>query len=713
MNDVYSLVAWIVLLPFLGFLLQALTGKIVMDALGKRAGRVVMGTLAVLPVLGAFLIAVLITAQMVQSPAEGRTAVVTLFDWVTLQSISIPFELRVDPLSMVMTLVVTGVGALIHIYATGYMAEDRDFTRFFTYLNLFITMMQILVLGNNLPMLFIGWEGVGLCSYLLIGFWYKDIKNSKAANKAFIVNRIGDLGLLIGMFLLVVLISGARERLGIEDTRWLSFDVLLPHAQELLASHPTLAFWAAVCLFIGAMGKSAQFPLYVWLPDAMAGPTPVSALIHAATMVTSGVYLLNRMHPVFDAAPAAMALVTAVGVLTALIGALIAFGQTDIKKVLAYSTVSQLGFMFIACGVGAYWAGIFHVVTHAFFKALLFLGSGAVIYAMAHEQDMRLYGNLKKHIKVTFGVMFVGWAAIVGVPFLFAGFWSKEAVLAAAVNSYGAVGQVAGWVGFGVAMLTAAYMTRMMMLTFAGGKEQWRLAPAHAHHHDYEHSHAHGHHHSHSHEDDVHGFYYTDAEMARRAQLEDHEHHHALEASHKPKEVPVVMWAPLVVLAVLSTGVSGFWLNGVLKDWLYPDAVTVPKAIPLAVLIGVSIVVATLGILYGYLAYRKGLPASEGWDMAKWHPFRRAARAQFGFDDVATWVGLTGGGWFAKLCALLDDILIDGVVRVTAGVPALLSRAASAMQTGLLRAYALLMWLGIAGFIFYFLYMLQFAGGAP
>ncbi|MFN7402547.1 MAG: NADH-quinone oxidoreductase subunit L, partial [Armatimonadota bacterium] len=430
----YKLIWWVFALPLFGSLFQALGGKIVVDTFGPKLGRRICGALGVAPIALAFLIALPMTLQLMRQPESERAVVLTLFEWISTQAISIPFEFRVDPLSMTMVLVITGIGSLIHLYSIGYMSEEPDFPRFFTYLNLFIALMLVLVLGNNLAMLFIGWEGVGLCSYLLIGFWYKDLKNSAAANKAFIVNRIGDVGLTLGMFWLVVLAAQNKDALGIVDSRWLSYDVLLPQIGQLLASKPFDATMIALLLFVGACGKSAQFPLFVWLPDAMAGPTPVSALIHAATMVTSGIVLLNRTQEIFLASPFAMNVVALVGAATAVLGAGIAFGHTDIKKVLAYSTVSQLGFMFIACGVGAFYAGMFHVITHAFFKALLFLGSGAVIHAMAHDQDMRNYGRLQKYLPITYLTMGIGWAAIAGVPFLFSGFWSKEAVLYNALN---------------------------------------------------------------------------------------------------------------------------------------------------------------------------------------------------------------------------------------------------------------------------------------
>ncbi|MDX2064993.1 MAG: NADH-quinone oxidoreductase subunit L, partial [Fimbriimonadaceae bacterium] len=335
----------VILLPLAGFLINGV--------FGARLPKSLVGTIAFVAVALAFGIGAYATTKVASLP-HGEAAIISGPDWIHVLGLRIPFELIADPLSMTMVLIITGIGALIHLYATAYMAEDKDFARFFAYLNLFVVAMLILVLGNNLPLLFIGWEGVGLCSYLLIGFWYRDTENTKAANKAFIVNRIGDWSLMLGLFLIVVAVADAN--IAVPDGRWLSYDVILPALQTALSKNPVLATAIGLLLFGGAAGKSAQFPLYVWLPDAMAGPTPVSALIHAATMVTSGVVLLNRMNVVFQLSPVASAVVCAVGAFTALFAAAIAFGQTDIKKVLAYSTVSQLGFMFIACGAGAYWA---------------------------------------------------------------------------------------------------------------------------------------------------------------------------------------------------------------------------------------------------------------------------------------------------------------------------------------------------------------------
>ncbi|MCW5936582.1 MAG: NADH-quinone oxidoreductase subunit L [Fimbriimonadaceae bacterium] len=722
MSPDFSNVSLVILFPFLGFLVQALFGKAIIDTLGTKIGRTVCGALAVLPIFASFLIGLGLTGQLANLGEESRSAIVTFFDWITLKSISIPFELRVDPLSMTMVLIITGIGSLIHLYAMGYMSDERDYARFFTYMNLFVTAMLILVLGNNLVLTFMGWEGVGLCSYLLIGFWYKDVANSKAANKAFIVNRIGDWGFTLGMFGIVVLMAANRGSLGITDSRWLSFDIILPYAHQILENHPAWATGIALLLFVGAMGKSAQYPLAIWLPDAMAGPTPVSALIHAATMVTSGIYLLTRMSEWFVASPLAMAVVAGVGALTALIGAITAFGQTDIKKVLAYSTVSQLGYMFIGCGVGAFYAGMFHVVTHAFFKALLFLGAGAVIHAMAHDQDMRNYGGLWKKVPITFWTMVAGWGAIAGIPWLFSGFWSKEAILGTAVNSenpYGfaglTVGAWAGWVGFGVAFLTACYMTRMMILTFAGKEQRWRIAHAVEHaHDDHGHAHAADHHEDHAGHELSPIFFASTAEAEAEQLALQEDHHHHLDEHHEPHEVPPVMWMPLVVLAIFSLGWFGYLLyespQFSLEHWLGfahghgEEGHHGPVSHTTLLLI--SAVTSLGGIALAFALYWKKLPEREGWDMAKWNPVQRFVGGR-GID--ITGFSLSVGNMLGSLSKAFDatiDFVVNGVGMVSKG----LGGVGRLVQTGYVRAYALLMQIGVILLVGYVILTIMMRG---
>lgn len=397
-------------LPLLGALLNGLVGS----RIGKRA----VGLIGCLTIALSFLFAVGVFASLISLPPANRSIVIDLFSWISSGSLQIDFSFLIDPLSVLMTLVVTGVGFLIHIYSAGYMNSDRAYWRYFSFLNLFVFFMLVLVMSADYLVMFLGWEGVGLCSYLLIGFWYEKKSAADAGKKAFIVNRVGDFGFILGIFLLI-------WSLAEQGPLALKFDVVFNNVQNL---EPARLTTITMLLFIGAVGKSAQFPLHVWLPDAMEGPTPVSALIHAATMVTAGVYMVARNSVLFSLAPITGEVVAAVGIFTAFFAATIGLVQNDIKRVLAYSTVSQLGFMFVAVGVGAYSAGIFHLMTHAFFKALLFLGSGSVIHAMAGGQDMRKMGGLFHHMKITAVTFILGAVAIAGVP-PFSGFWSKDEIL--------------------------------------------------------------------------------------------------------------------------------------------------------------------------------------------------------------------------------------------------------------------------------------------
>ncbi|HEX9001614.1 MAG TPA: NADH-quinone oxidoreductase subunit L [Blastocatellia bacterium] len=501
---------WITLAPLIGAILNAF--------LGKRLGEKFVRINAPFWIAVSAVLAFLSFNELIHRPADAdgvRRVTEHFFTWISVGEFRADFAYLLDPLSGIYILFITGVGLLIHIYATGYMHGDPGYYRFFTYLNLFMFMMLTLVLADNLLLLFVGWEGVGLCSYLLIGYYIRKKEAGDAAKKAFVVNRIGDFGYMIGMFLIFV------------TFKTISF---VPKGDvasflEQAKSIPVEAFGVfgvmtgiSLLLFVGATGKSAQIPLFVWLPDAMAGPTPVSALIHAATMVTAGVYLTARCSWVVVKSPTALMVIAVIGAATAIFAATIGLAQNDIKKVLAYSTVSQLGYMFLACGVGAFIAGIFHVMTHAFFKALLFLGSGSVIHGMHEEQDIRKMGGLKKYMPVTFATMFVGWLAISGVPLL-AGFFSKDEILWKTWSTEAlphGLGKVLWGVAALTALLTAIYMTRMMVLTF-WGKE--RFGKGHDDHH------AHG-----------------------------HDAHDAHGGHGKPHESPWVMTLPLIILAVLSIG---------------------------------------------------------------------------------------------------------------------------------------------------------------
>ncbi len=401
-------------------------------------------------ILASFVVSLGIFFEVKSASFQGPL-VVKLFDFIQSGSLNIHFAFQVDALSSLFLLIITGIGFLIHVYSTSYMGHDEGMVKYFAYLNLFVFSMLLLVLGANYLIMFIGWEGVGLCSYLLIGFWFKNRDYTNAAKKAFVMNRIGDLGFLVGMLLILV---------NYGTLSYQEFFSKLPAAHTETSS---MYNWIAFCLFIGAMGKSAQIPLYTWLPDAMAGPTPVSALIHAATMVTAGIYMIARSNALYDLAPVALNIVAVIGLATALLAATIALYQNDIKKVLAYSTVSQLGFMFLALGVGAYTTGVFHVMTHAFFKALLFLGAGSVIHAMGGEQDIKNMGGLRKKLPITYITFLIGVLAIAGFPFT-SGFVSKDEILLAVYEH----NKVYFYLAAFAAVLTAIYMFRLLMLVFMG-----------------------------------------------------------------------------------------------------------------------------------------------------------------------------------------------------------------------------------------------------
>ncbi|MHA4809571.1 NADH-quinone oxidoreductase subunit L [Flavitalea flava] len=451
MNNIISLVWLVPLLPLAGFLINGLLRNSLSKSLSGIIGSGV--------ILASFILSLLIFGQVRQ---EGfQPAIINLFDFINVGSLKIPFAFQVDQLSILFLLIITGVGFLIHLYSTAYMHEEEPphYARYFAYLNLFVFSMLLLILGANYVIMFIGWEGVGLCSYLLIGYWFKNIDFGNAAKKAFIMNRIGDLGFLIAVFMMI------------SNFGSVTFGEVFAKVQT--TPIPVLTA-ITLLLFVGATGKSAQIPLYTWLPDAMAGPTPVSALIHAATMVTAGIYMIARSNILYTLTPITQTVVAGIGLATALFAATIALKQNDIKKVLAYSTVSQLGYMFLGLGVGAYTGAVFHVMTHAFFKALLFLGAGSVIHAMHHEQDIRKMGGLRSHLKITHATFLIGCIAIAGIP-PFSGFFSKDEILAAAYGK----SPVYFIIGVITALLTAFYMFRLYAMTFLG---KFRGTNEQAHH---------------------------------------------------------------------------------------------------------------------------------------------------------------------------------------------------------------------------------------
>src|SRR5579871_3604885 len=530
-----------------------LAGAAINGFLGKKSSRTAVTTVGLFfsGAALAWALTVALRFSSIELPYQEYLA-----HWIRSGNFTVDFAFYLDQLSLVMLLVVTGVGFLIHIYSVGYMWDDPSYYRFFTYLNLFMFFMLTLVLANNYLMMFIGWEGVGLASYLLIGFWFTKDSAASAGKKAFIVNRIGDFGFLIGIFLII-------QHFGSLDFTKV-FAQVQPMAPE--TSGAGLLTAIGILLMVGACGKSAQIPLYVWLPDAMEGPTPVSALIHAATMVTAGVYMVSRSHVIFERAPIALTVVAVIGTLTAFFAATIGITQTDIKKVLAYSTVSQLGYMFMACGAGAFSAGIFHLMTHAFFKGLLFLGAGSVIHSVGGEQDMRKMGGLKTYIPTTFATMLIATLAIAGIPPL-AGFWSKDEILWKAYQA----NPVYWVIGVITAFMTSFYMFRLLFMTFWGDYKGIQVD---------DHGHAHA---SHGHSDHGHG---------------------------EPHESPWVMLGPLVVLAVLSFFGGFVGLHGGFEHFLdpvfgseFPKAVTEGNGNTEWLLMGISVLFAFAGLILAYVLY--------------------------------------------------------------------------------------------------------------
>ncbi len=632
-----------VLLPLIGFLVNGIFGsKIKSEKLIGIIGSSVVG-ISFLIALGAFF-------ETLAFPIDQRQEIVSLFSWMVVGNLDVSFAYQVDQLSLVMALVVTGVGFLIHVYSIGYMHGDKGFWRFFAYLNLFIFAMMNLILADNFVLLFLGWEGVGLCSYLLIGFWY-DRKFEKstvadASKKAFIVNRIGDFGFLLGMFLIYMTFGSLN--FNEVFSRAVSFEV------------PTYVFgFIAIFLFIGATGKSAQIPLFVWLPDAMAGPTPVSALIHAATMVTAGVYMVARTAIIYASAPEIMMVVAVIGALTAFFAATIGIVQNDIKKVLAYSTVSQLGYMFLAMGVGAFSAGIFHVMTHAFFKALLFLGAGSVIHAMHEDQDIQRYGGLKKYMPRTYLTFLIAALAISGIPPL-SGFFSKDEIL---WYSYANGGLFFWIIGAGTAMMTAFYMFRLYILTFEG-KERF-----------------------------------------------GHDKH--------PHESPSVMTIPLMVLALLSV-IGGFigipevfsgehgnqfhnWLAPIFKDADRKLAsFSMHSHTEEIILMVLSVAFAVGAILFARYVYLKN-PAIASNTAQRFKGLYNLLWNKYFVDEaydaaVVNPILQTSRSFLWKIA---DNKIIDGVVNGSAKIIDVVSLNIRKLQTGVAQFYALVMVIGIVAAFFW------------
>ena len=640
---------WIPLLPLLGFLFNGI-GWIL---LREKLPRTVVNWVACLTVAGGFLLSVQGFFDLMSLPV-GSYLHQEIFDWVVVGDLSAPFGLVLDRLSAVMCLVVTGVGGLIHLYSTGYMGHDHAFARYFAYLNLFTFAMLILVMAANILLMFVGWEGVGLCSYLLIGFWYEDEQKAIAGQKAFIVNRIGDFGFLIGIFTLF-LFTGQLDFYGMRA--WMADPLNAEFLTKGTLLGVSIATFIGIALFVGATGKSAQIPLYVWLPDAMAGPTPVSALIHAATMVTAGVYMIGRMSFLYVLTPEALAIVAGIGIATAIFSATIGLTQNDIKKVLAYSTVSQLGYMFAAMGVGAFAAGIFHLTTHAFFKALLFLGAGSVIHGLSGEQDMRKMGGLSSKMPITFMTMLAAWLAIAGI-FPFAGFVSKDEILWKAFSNsvhettFNTAVYVVGLVAAG---LTAIYMTRLMMMTF----------------------------------------------MTKSRMEHDVEHH--------VHESPWTMALPLVLLAVLS--VLGGLLNwpkalggsALFEHWLEPmwpglheaGAHAFSHALEYG-LMALSVGIAATAIVVVFFLYRSHTDKIKAL-AENMHLLYEASLNKYWVDEIYKALIIEPLKRLSDkvLFRFVDVGIVDGAVNGVGSVTKLWAELWKRMQSGQVQTYALYMVFGV------------------
>ena len=639
---------WIVIAPLCGAAINGLAGA----WLQKRFGKHAVTAVALVPIAISFVLALTAFRQLLGLEPEHRFLLDQVSKWIHIGHLKVDMAFWSDPLSSMMTLVITGIGGLIHLYSVGYMSEEPSYWRYFTYLNLFTAAMLTLVLGDSLLTLFVGWEGVGLCSYALIGFWHKEWANASAGSKAFIVNRVGDFGFVLGMFGLFWALDETGQ--GTLVFRELAERVHLLNGQTIAGM--AAATFITLMMFVGATGKSAQIPLYVWLPDAMAGPTPVSALIHAATMVTAGVYMICRLNFLFDMAPTTLHVVAAVGTLTAFFAATIGVAQWDIKKVLAYSTVSQLGFMFLAMGVGAYTTGVFHLFTHAFFKACLFLGSGSVIHALHHEQDMRNMGGLKKYMPITFWTFLLATLALCGIP-PFAGFFSKDEILWKAFSS--PLGSPVLWaIGTLTAGFTAFYMFRQVFLVFYG---------------DYRGGHAaHGHDAAHAH-DAGHG-------------------HHG-----DPHESPSLMTIPLVLLA-LGSVLVGFLnvpgaLGGILLAWLMYRRKSIDPS--------------TFSEAWGggpYRAVYNKYWVDELYDATVVRGTLALSRLLSTFDRVVVDGLVNGAGWLVRQISVFegafDRVVVDGLVNLVGSTSLALGNRARELQTGHIYSYLYAIVIGVVVVMF-------------
>jgi NADH-quinone oxidoreductase subunit L len=641
----------ILLSPLIGFFINGVVIPLKLKGFARTSADTA-GGVATFFIGMSFVMAVICFMMLKGSESHAPSIMTYCYDWFNFGGLNIPFELRIDKLSGILVMIITGIGTLIHLYSISYMHDEEGVGRYFSYLNLFCFNMLLLVMGANLPLLFFGWEGVGLCSYLLIGFWYTDTEKANAGKKAFIVNRIGDLGFLVGMFLIF------RE-LGTLDL--MQINELVKNPEVVARLMPSVTF-ICLSLFVGATGKSAQLPLYVWLPDAMSGPTPVSALIHAATMVTAGVYMIARLNPLFELSSVALSVIAHTGAITALFAGTIAIAQTDIKKVLAYSTVSQLGFMFLACGVGAYQTAVFHLMTHAFFKALLFLGSGSVIHACSGEQDMTKMGGLKKYLPHTHFTMMIGSLAISGIPF-FSGFFSKDEILYSAIALPHGISYLYV-VGVLTAVLTAFYTGRMMSLTFYGNERMSHDVKHHLH------------------------------------------------------ESPGLMTFPLYVLAFLAAFGGFLGMPHLLGDYLghmphflshWLDPVVPSKHMPL---VGIKLpihegVVMALSSVLGIIAYFGGVAIFKKVFFVKdlmggLNGIHKVLANKYYVDELYNIIVVTPIKKISAFSsAVLDKLMIDGAINGIGRGVRRVGTGLRVFQTGDLQTYGLMMLFGIIAIVFF------------
>ncbi|MFZ6870827.1 NADH-quinone oxidoreductase subunit L [Undibacterium sp. Di27W] len=673
------------LAPLVG---SAIAGLLGTKFFGNVVGRKVSHTVTILGVL----IALIISCMTLSAVLDGATYNETLYQWMKVGNMKLEVGFMVDSLTAMMMCVVTFVSLMVHIYTIGYMAEDEGYNRFFSYISLFTFAMLMLVMSNNFLQLFFGWEAVGLVSYLLIGFWYTKPTAIYANMKAFLVNRVGDFGFILGIGLLVAN-TGSMNYVEVFAKKNELAAMLLPHTDWMLITV------ACICLFIGAMGKSAQFPLHVWLPDSMEGPTPISALIHAATMVTAGIFMVSRMSPLFELSDTALSFILVIGAITALFMGFMGIIQNDIKRVVAYSTLSQLGYMTVALGASAYSVAVFHLMTHAFFKALLFLGAGSVIIGMHHDQDIRNMGGLRKYMPITWLTSLAGSLALIGTPFL-SGFYSKDSIIEAVQASHLPGAGFAQFAVLAGVFVTAFYSFRMYFLVFHG-KENFGKAHAHDHHDDHKKAH-------------------KDARKDDHHAADDHhdDHHHGLAPGQKPHESPLVVWLPLVLLAIPSLFIGAIAIEPMLFGGFFKNVIFVNEAhhameelhhefhgagaMGLHSFMTPPFWLALAGVVVAYVFYmvKPEIPARIKSTFMPLYTLLDNKYYMDRFNEIVFAGGarmLGGGLWNIGDKGIIDGLVVNGSAKLVGWVSKLIRH----LQSGYIYHYAFVMILGVMGFLAY------------